>query len=120
MHNLETVELTFDPSKSDNEKIREIFKNHASTVIWCSIKSCNVVDQYFNDIVLEVVKKLDDKSLWKYREFLKVVEKLTNSYGTVCVSLEAFCGCEHEIDHEFWSDIHKAINRKRCFNLKIM
>jgi hypothetical protein len=119
MRNLETIQITFDPAKSDKQIVREIFKNHTATVLWCSIKTGNIVDQYFNDTVMKVAKEIDEKEPWNYHEFLKIVSPLTNQFGKVVVSFDTFCGgYEFEIDHEFWFDIFAAIKHKRCFRLE--
>jgi len=51
MHNLEVFNLVFDINASSNVNIREIFKNRIATILWCSIKSGHIADQYHHEHV---------------------------------------------------------------------
>lgn len=117
MHNQETIKMGFDPSKLEDETLRAIFKDHVATVLWCSIKSGHIVDQYFNDLILECAAKADIKE-HSYHAFIKSMQRLTNQYGKICVYETQLGFNQYEIDHEFWGDIFNAILYKRCFRLE--
>ena len=118
MHNLEVFNLVFDINASSNVNIREIFKNRIATILWCSIKSGHIADQYFDQLILKVSKELEnDQDSCNYQEFLKITSSLNNQFGRICV-WETMFDKQFEIDHEFWSDIFKAIHNKRCFKIE--
>jgi hypothetical protein len=116
MHNLEVYKIKFDPESSNDSLVREIFKNKIATILWCSIKAGHVVDQYFNKNILEIANKLNEHQ--HYCNFLKITSDLNSQFGRVTVDGTMLHHYD-EIDHEFWSDIFKAINNQRCFKIEI-
>jgi hypothetical protein len=118
MHNQEIVILASDPTKSENKSIRAIFENRIATVLWCSIRNCHAVDQYFNDNIIECASNIDTTK-HNYHIFLESVSQLTKQYGRVCVYETQFAGSQYEIDHEFWGDVFNAILHRRCFRYEI-
>jgi hypothetical protein len=119
MHIPETFTLRFDPEESENLDIKMIFRNKTAKIIWCAIKSAHVTDQYFNSTVLEVGETLTHaEDPCDYRAFLALTAKLNRTFGRICV-YESLMQHQYEIDHEFWSDIFKAINGRRAFNIEV-
>jgi hypothetical protein len=119
MHIPKNFTLRFDPDASDDLLIRQIFQNNAAKVLWCAIKSSHVTDQYFNKITLDVSASFYSAvNPCDYREFLVLTARLNNVYGRICV-YETIIHKQFEIDHEFWSDILKAITGKLSFVIEI-
>jgi len=110
MHAPEIICLNFNPEESEDEKIREIFRNRIARILWCCLRNNHVTDQYFNNIVLEVTEEINDSLT--YDDFLKRAAKLTKLYGRCTVDEGS------RIDNEFWGDVFKAIKGKRCFQYK--
>lgn len=117
MHTLETYTITFDPETS-TEDVKKIFKSRTASILWCAIKTCHITDQYFNKEILETSKLIDSADTRNYQEFLKLCKILTDRFGLLNVFDTQF-NKQWEIDHEFWSDIFKAILRMRVFKTEI-
>ena len=116
-------ELKFDPSKSGDDNIRKIFNDSVSIILWCCIKTRHLVDQNFNDIVLNVTNKINSNFPNYYDEFVKLIVPLTNQYGVVSVKPNN-CGFNNygpkHIDNEFWGQIYEMICNNRHFEYKLI
>lgn len=118
MHAQEIIKINFDPVQKDSI-IRRIFEVHPAKVLWCLIKYNHITDSHFDSKIFELGQKIEEQMPEYYRDFLKIVQDLTNQFGRVTTDEFMFMGHSSEIDHEFWSDVYKAIKHKRCFNVEI-
>lgn len=106
--------ITFDPEADPT--IKKIFDNRASAVLWCCIKSGHITDQYFDDKILKMAEKLQEKLPTKYQKFLKVVRPLTEHFGKVySASHGMYSSHETVIDNEFWMGIYDMICHHQHF-----
>ncbi|MFH0779707.1 MAG: hypothetical protein V1928_02500 [Parcubacteria group bacterium] len=121
MHCLQEFSLDFDPSETEGT-VKQIFASPAAKYIWICIKSGHVTCKEDYESILHYGKLVDDyreKNRLNYRQFLTMVRPLTNRFGRVLVDGTYQYSQEYEIDHEFWSDIFRAIIHDRSVRIFI-
>ena len=115
MKNLEVFKFGFDPDKCD----LEVLKNRVSRIIWTCIKNNHLVDQYFNDDVLNVAKRIKTNNPSNYQEFKNIIRASPlNVFGRITVD-EKVLFCQTEMDHEFWGRVWRYIKGRSKFRIEI-
>lgn len=116
MKTLEVYQFGFDPEKSDDE----IFKDRTSLILWTCIRSKHITDQYFSKKIKDVADRIKKEKPDNYFDFEKIIKSSKlRGFGQVSVH-ETMHYCDKKMDHEFWSDIWKAIKGKRLFKIEII
>lgn len=121
MHCLQEFDLNFDPNEKEGV-VKKIFASRAARFIWVCVKSGHLTCDEDYEAILRCgmfVDKVRSGKRLIYRKFLRLVGVLTEKFGRALIDGSSAV-LEYEIDHEFWSDVFRAIIGDRHIKINIM
>lgn len=74
------INLCFDPMESDG-LLPEIFPNPTAEMIWCLWKRSHIVNQYFNQEVLDLAGYIDEKDATTANEWAEAMRYFPGKQG---------------------------------------
>jgi hypothetical protein len=112
----ETVAFAFDPDKSDIPALA----NRIGRILWACIRSGHIVDQYFNDQVLDMAEWIDKDKPSNYETFVKMINMShLNRFGTRPYGEDGKECRGYRTDPEFWRGVWEYINGEKTLSIII-